>query len=407
MKRYHRWHTLPFLALLALSLQSCLGFNDQSNTFQTTSTGSGKTSIGVNKTVQAVFKGKIYFTLDRSLYVLDGLRNINQLTKGMDVRDPAVSPDGKWIAFIARYQDYSDLMLMPSAGGAAKILRTGAGQYIYNPNSAFPKSTDFWYAQPAWAPDSKRLLFLSDFAKTYVYPGVDSFLLDLQVFSISIDNPTATPQEVAYATYGDGGNRDPSYRPGHPDQIIYTHYAYDPTGTKQLVQLYLEDPNAISVANARIPDTYKPGVTGIEVDPSVPLTPPTPDIANLQPAFSPDGNSLAYIRRIDTTHMGLFTMPVAENVTNNPNDPTVQKNALLPYTKSSLILTQQYVSQPVWSPDGKQIAYMTYTNSVFDIWLVSISTNPKTGVHSMKGDPVQLTNANGHLDADSGLCWTP
>jgi Tol biopolymer transport system component len=76
------------------------------------------------------------------------------------------------------------------------------------------------------------------------------------------------------------------------------------------------------------------------------------------------------------------------------------------YPESSQIVTGLYVSQPVWSPDGKQIAYIGYTNQTFDIWLANVSRDPKTGRYSLKGSPIQLTNAGGHLDADSRPFWT-
>jgi dipeptidyl aminopeptidase/acylaminoacyl peptidase len=321
----------------------------------------------------------------------------------MDVRDPAVSPDGKWIAFIIRYKDYSDLAYMPSSGGKPTILRTGAGNYVPNPGFP-PKSTHHWFAQPSWAADSQHLLVLSDLEKFYPRPiGVDAFLLDLMVFSISIQNPDVF-QEVAYSTYGDGGLRDPRYRPGHPDQIIYTNYKYDTaTQTHQVIQLYMEDPKIIP-AN---PYKYRPGADGLEYDPAVPITPAINDVANMDPSFSPDGNKIAYIRREDATHKSLYTMPVPENITNSPNNPTVMQKALQPYNQSSKILTQEFVSKPTWSPDGKQIAYLGYANTTFDIWLTTLKQDPKTGAYTMKDSPVQLTNANGHLDADSGLFWTP
>ncbi|HEV2661975.1 MAG TPA: hypothetical protein VGU68_15300, partial [Ktedonobacteraceae bacterium] len=102
MKKYRALQTPFFLLLLALGLQSCLGLggssSKSSNTnFQNTNTNGA--SIGINKANQALFKGKIYFTLDHNLYVLDGTRVPHQLTHGMTVQDPAISPDGKWIAF--------------------------------------------------------------------------------------------------------------------------------------------------------------------------------------------------------------------------------------------------------------------------------------------------------------------
>src|SRR6266700_355990 len=402
MKQFKQWQIVVLLLLVALSLQSCLGIGGGNNGFQTKSTGG--TQIGVNQTDQAIFQGKIYFTLNRSLDTLDGKHDIKNLTRRLDVRDPAVSPDGKWVAFIIRHLNYSDLAIMPSNGGTIRILLSGNGQFVANPGFA-PKSTHNWYAQPSWGQDSKHLLFLSDLAKSTQGPGpgINAFLLDLQAFEISIKKPKATLQAIAYANYGDGGNRDASYRPHHPDQVIYTHYAYDTTNTKQVIQLFLEDANAIT----NNPGKYRPGATGYEFDPEVALTPATPDLANLQPAFSPDGNSIAYVRRLDATHMGIFVMPVAENVTQNPNDPAVVKKALAPYAKSALLLSGQYISQPAWSPDGTKFAYIGYNNNTFDLWMANVSKDAKSGKYTIKGTPIQLTDTGGKLDADSRPFWTP
>ncbi len=124
----------------------------------------------------------------------------------------------------------------------------------------------------------------------------------------------------------------------------------------------------------------------------------------MQPAFSPDGNNLAYVRRIDASHMGIYVMPVANNITSDPSSSAVQKTALAPYAKSSLIVSGQFVSQPIWSPDGKQIAYLYYANNEFNIWLANVSANPQTGAYTMQGSPVPLTS--GGIDADSRPFWT-
>jgi Tol biopolymer transport system component len=199
------------------------------------------------------------------------------------------------------------------------------------------------------------------------------------VFSISKNNP-GNAQEVAYAAFGDGGDRDPIYRPKHRNQVAFTRYAYDTSQTQQVIQIFLIDANGIvNHPNAG----FRPGVN--EFDPAVALTPPTTSVQNLMPNFSPDGNHLAYIRRIDASHMGLYVMPVAENITKFPISATEQKNALRPYAKSSLIVEGQYVSQPVWSPDGTQIAYMSYSNGEFDIWLANVTVDDKTGAYTLKG----------------------
>ncbi|QBD76052.1 hypothetical protein EPA93_08550 [Ktedonosporobacter rubrisoli] len=394
------------LGLLILSLQSCslLGGDSQGN-FQTSYVSSAGTPVAINQTARNTFQGHIYFTLHRDLAVIDGKLNVTRLTQGLDVRDPSISPDGRWIAFQARYKNYSDLMLMPTQGGKPRVLRTGAGIYESNPGFA-PHATYLWYAQPAWAPDNKHLLFLSDYDKQHVTdPNVDAFLIDPQIFSIQLDHPDGTPQEIAYATYGDGGLRDPVYRPGHSDQIAYTNFTYDSSRIKQSIQIYLEDPNAI----AHHPDKYRPGDISDEFDPAVALTPRLPDLANMQPAFSPDGNAIAYIRRLDANHMGLFVMPVppgASTLTQVPNNAQDDQRALEGYSKSIQLVTGEYISNPIWSPDGKYIAYTGYANNTFDIWLAPLKRNAQRNIYSLQGQPVQLTNANGQLDADSRPFWS-
>jgi len=63
------------------------------------------------------------------------------------------------------------------------------------------------------------------------------------------------------------------------------------------------------------------------------------------------------------------------------------------------------VSQTVWSSDGKQISYISYNNSEFDLWLANVNFNAKTGAYSLQGNPVQLTT--GGIDGNSRAFWTP
>jgi hypothetical protein len=249
---------------------------------------------------------------------------------------------------------------------------------------------------------------LSDYQKEYWNFGLDPAvvqydnpILDLEVFSLSLNDPTNL-QLVAYTVVGDGGLRDPTYRPGHSKQIMYTGYKYDATsGTHQHVGLYMENPDII----ANNPGVYHPGLPGNEYDPSVEITADQDDLMNLEPTFSPDGNTILYVRRNDATHMSLYTMPVPNGVTTNPSAQTAEQTAMQAYNQSALLKTSTYISQPVWAPDGKQILYMDYQNSAFDLWLANVTKN-SDGTYKMQGDPMQLTATNGHLDADSRPCWS-
>lgn len=390
------WSTLFLLALVALSVQGCFGLGGGSNGKQV-GTGSNGQQVSVN---QDVFKGKFYVTINHNLYVLSGNNTSQELVKTGNVYDPAVSPDGKWVAFIQKYKQYSDLSVISTSGGQVRILRTGYGHF-YN-NSGFVHNTFIWYAQPAWSADSSTLLFLSDLEKEdwYQQTHIDAPMLDLQVFSVPFNNPTVTPTDVAYASFGDGGNRDASYRPGHPDQIIYTHYTYDAaTRTQQEIQLFMENPNTIS----QHPGIYYPGGPGNGYDPGIAITDTRFNV--IEPAFSPDGNAIAFIAR-NANDMGLYVMPTPpDTITQKPNDPNTEKLALQAYqTQTSHLISQLYIEQPVWSPDGKQIAYITYVGNSFDLWIANVSHNVTTGKYSIQGSPIQVTS--GGVDGESRPVWT-
>ena len=396
-RRFTPWSTLLLLLSLAFILQGCLGIGENTTpNGKTITTNSNGNQVSV---VQNLFKGNIYFTIDHNLWVTDGKNNTREIMTGGNIYDPAVSPNGKWIAVSMLYKNSSDIAYIPVGGSTRHNLLSGSGSF-YN-DGGFIKSSSHWFAQPAWSLDSTHLLFLSDLQKNFVWANLggdfsSAPFLDLQIFSVPFSNPNLKPQDVAYASFGDGGDRDPSYRPSHPTEIVYTHYAYDTaTRTQQVIQIFLEDANAI----ANHPGVYhSPGY-----DPGIAITDPKDQ--NIEPAFSPDGNSIVYVRRESPSQMGLYIMPVPEGVTANPNDPKVEQQALLPYKKSSHILSGLYVSQPVWSPDGKQIAYISYINNEFDLWLANITFNAKTGIYSLQGNPVQLTT--GGIDGNSRPFWTP
>ena len=69
------------------------------------------------------------------------IRNLTDST-GVHERDPAWSPDGKWIAYFSDWSGEFDLYLRPQTGGDEVRVTTDADCYRY---------------EPVWSPDSKKV----------------------------------------------------------------------------------------------------------------------------------------------------------------------------------------------------------------------------------------------------------
>ena len=392
-KQRDGWKPL-LLVLLAFLLQGCFGIGDPG--MSNVGMGSNGNQVSV---LQNAFKGKIYATIGHNLEVISGNGTSRQLVGGGNVYNPALSPDGSKIAFVQKYKNYSDLSYVAASGGNVHVLISGNGHYYKDDRDPTIIHNDFyWYMQPTWSPDGSQLLFLSDLQKNYFWaslgtPFNQAAFEDLQIFSIPFADPTATPQVVAYASFGDGGDRDADYVPQtNPLSIVYTHYTYDSTGTQQLIQIFIEDSTAIA---------NNPGVYTPTRDPGVALTPT--NVECLQSMVSPDGKAVVYVQRA-TTQMTLSIMPLATGVTADPNNADTIQKALEPYKSTSHLKSDLYIAQPSWSPDGKQIAYVTEYQNALALFIANVNHNAKTGAYTLQGAPAQAIT--GGIDGDSRVIWT-
>jgi uncharacterized repeat protein (TIGR01451 family) len=92
-----------------------------------------------------------------------------------------------------------------------------------------------------------------------------------------------------------------------------------------------------------------------------------------EPAFSPDGSRIAYMRQSDIWVMNA--------------DGTGQTNL----TQSA---TGQYESDPAWSPDGSKIAFRSFRDGDADVWIMNADGSGETN----------LTRRPGH---DESPAWSP
>ena len=252
------------------------------------------------------------------------------------VSDPHASPDGKWVAFTVATPDKeanrnaSNIWLVPLAGGEAMAL-TRSG----HDNS------------PRWSPDGKQIAFLS---------SRDG---ESQIYLISVDGGEAT-KASSISTGVDGFYWAPDSKSFAFTTGVFPDCKDNPCNKKRM------DDAAKSKVKARVYDhlLYRhwthwndgrrshlfvmpvAGGTARDLMPGADYDAP-PDFrgdAN-DIAFSPDGRELCFTAVTDpmeaiSTNADLFIVPAdgsaaPKRITDNPG----------------------YDSHPVYSPDGKSIAY--------------------------------------------------
>jgi TolB protein len=299
--------------------------------------------------------GRLYATKHRTLYRFSGTA-VTPLLRTLQVKDPAVSADGSRIAFSLLQGQSSSIVVADSTGQSRRTL---------TPSSA-PEGR-LWAFSPAFSGDGQQVAYLTDRGKLRSNPkNLQPNDLGLWICDTTTGDSTPLMKPIAYT----GGDSDPSYRPSAAGQLIYTTYLYGGQPLEPVARL-----------------TWLSMRSGT----SVYLSPE--GARNFQPAVSPDGRFLAFVHA-EAGRDDLFVMPLAATYSREPH----------PYPTASAVLVQSgIVSQPVWSPDGKAIAFMMLAKGSFDLFTIPLNTS---GPITAAGAAVPITHGS-FLDADSRLAWSP
>lgn len=258
--------------------------------------------------------------------------------------DPQLSPDGKWIAFVVTYHNKvenntnSNIYLVPANGGEVRQL-TSAKRGNNNPR---------------WSPDGKQIAFVS------TRDG------ESQIWTISLEGGEA--KRVSSISTGVSGMQL------SPDGTLYAfasevypdcpdddcNKSREEAAEKSKVKAKIFDRLPYRIWNSwkdgkRSHLFVMPASGGKAVDltPGDYDTPPIDLGGAWDYAFSPDSKEMVFTRNMDpvvaiSTNNDLFTVPVAggpvKKITENPGND----------------------SQPLYSPDGKYIAYRKMERAGFE-----------------------------------------
>jgi TolB protein len=106
-----------------------------------------------------------------------------------------------------------------------------------------------------------------------------------------------------------------------------------------------------------------------------------------QPSWAPDGGSLAYVYR-GTNFADIFV-----------TDDQGQSQTRLTNSQSTVLDNNDWNLRPAWSPDGKQIAYVSDKSSTFPVlWLMSGADG--SGRHSLATPGLQQ-------ESTDAIAWSP
>jgi Tol biopolymer transport system component len=294
-------------------------------------------------------QGKLAFSRDGNIWVYAG-SGAREVTTVAGAADPDWSPDGSILAFDKQDKNSADLYTLPYPQGQPRALSNNTNRVVEN---------NLWEMQPDWSPDGLSLAYASDRGR------IKTGVLDPGIWRVTLASG-ARVQLAGPRPYS-GGIDFPRWRPGHASQLVYTSWAYDAQSLLPYGQLTLQDANT---------------------NRSQDLTPPNETV--LQPAWSPDGAYLAFVKR-EPKNDSLWIMPMGDTLASTAS--------ATPAPADAKIATPGAVAHPVWAPDGHAIAYIGLKDGSLDIFVQALNQQLQPD-----GAPLQLTSG-WHVEAASSISW--
>jgi Tol biopolymer transport system component len=279
-----------------------------------------------------VLPGTMYVVQDGRMFKLNA-GSFTEIGPAGDWSQPTLTPDHTKLIAVLRGVHFSDLYLLDLNGHVLKRITKNDSRYV---------ELNHWAFYPHVSPDGVNLVYSYDSPKQN---GVD-----LSVWSMPLNGAQSQARRWSDPYWYSGGDVSPV--PLASGGILFVRHSIDPS-TVVHSQIYYQ---ARALALAK------------------PLTPEAEDCS--EPSLSPDGTQLAMICSRGKQTTALEVAPF-------------NGNALGP---ARVLMEGGLYGSPVWSPDGKALAYFAPTGLTghFQLWYLPV---PVAATPSATASPSPSTAA--------------
>lgn len=268
-----------------------------------------------------------------------------------------LSPDGNTVAFTQLVNSVAQVFSMPTAGGFPRRLTATLDECH----------------EPQWSPDGKRIAFTSEDA-LWVMNADGANARKLTEHPSGTSEPRWSPNGKRIAFYSRRRGWEHIWivdaNGGAPKQILKGEFDADDLA-------WSPDSEWLVYCSIREPDLMTRGVYLIPSDGGDEQLISTRGCWSGAPHFSPDGKILAYLSDQD----GWFHVHLYDLKTRETSQITCGEFEIGgPY-----FYNVDPRGGPVFSSDGKQLAYIQHREGNFDVWVVSVNGNNPRRVSTQDG----------------------